>query len=243
MEKASTTPSTRAALTFALQGLPYREELLFKFLVRLLDHRTQHSWLHFPEEEGGKADLVVVAEGEKPPVDGSGRDAAQHVLMVGSAGVGRDGFLCRPLLVDQLGAELNRAGTLIMYARQKAEVPPQPAATKSELPLRLSRWPSASLVGTRERMHLATLLASQPMTLTTLQQRSGLDAAVCALFVADLEKAGYLSTLAPLAASPRETMARPSVDARDLAPAVRAIRPGLISRIRTRLGTQLFGAQ
>ncbi|MDO8249892.1 MAG: hypothetical protein Q7T78_09285 [Rhodoferax sp.] len=242
MEKASSTPSTRAALSFSLQGLPYREELLFKFLVRLLDHRTQHSWLHCPEAEGGKADLVVVAEGRKPLLDVSKLDAAQRVLTVGSAGPGRNGFLCRPLLADPLEAELNRAGTLILSARQNAEVPPQPAAVMLAFPLRLLRWPSASLVGTRDRMRLATLLASQPMTLSTLQQRSSLDAAVCALFVADLEKAGYLSTLAPLAASPQETMACRHGAARDLAQAECSSRPGLISRIRTRLGIQLFGA-
>ena len=241
MEKASSTPSTRAALSFSLQGLPYREELLFKFLVRLLDHRTQHSWLHCPEAEGGKADLVVVAEGSKHLLAVSGHDAGQRVLTLGSAGPGRAGFLSRPLLADPLEAELNRAGTLILSARQNAEVPPQPAAVTLEFPLRLMRWPSASLVGTRDRMRLATLLASQPMTLSTLQQRAGLDAAVCALFVADLEKAGYLSTLAPLAASPQEMVAPPSGAARDLAPAVRAIRPGLISRIRNRLGLQIFG--
>jgi hypothetical protein len=243
MEKTSSTPSTRAALSFTLQGLPYREELLFKFLVRLLDHRTHQSWLHYPEADVHKADVVVVAEGSKLPPDFCGHYSAQRVLTLGSAGASRDGFLCRPLLADPLEAELNRVGMLVLSSRQSGEVSSQAAAMGSEFPVRLSRWPTASLVGTRDRMRLATLLTSQPMTLTTLQQRSGLDATVCVLFVTDLEKAGYLSTRAPLAASPQETMACRHGAARDSAHAERSNRPGLISRIRTRLGIQLFGVQ
>ncbi|MDO8458974.1 MAG: hypothetical protein Q7T07_18900 [Burkholderiaceae bacterium] len=243
MEKTSSTPSTRAVLSFTLQGLPFKEELLFKSIVRLLDHRTHQSWLHYSEAEGRKADLVVVTEDGEPLADFSGCDAAQRVLTLGSAGVGRDGFLCRPLHSDAVEAELNRLGMQIVSSRQNNQGPAQAPAMIAEAPLRLLRWPSASLVGTRERMRLATLLTSQPMTLTTLQQRSGLDASVCALFVADLEKARYLSTHAPLVASPEETVVRPSGEAKDSAPAARTIRPGLISRIRTRLGIQLFGTQ
>jgi hypothetical protein len=241
MEKTSSTPSTRAALSFTLQGLPFKEELLFKSIVRLLDHRTHQSWLHYSEAEGRKADLVVVTEDSEPLPDFSGCGGTQRVLTLGTAGAGRDGFLCRPLHSDAVEAELNRVGMQIMYSRQNSQG--QAPAMLAAIPLRLLRWPSAGLVGTRERMRLATLLTSQPMNLTTLQQRSGLDASVCATFVTDLEKAGYLSTLAPLAASPQDAVARPNGEAKDSAPAVRTIRPGLISRIRTRLGIQLFGVQ
>lgn len=65
----------RALLSFSVEGLPPREELLFKSLVRLLDHRTHQHWAW----KAGEADLRVVGE-QMPPPTGA---PAVPVLAVG----------------------------------------------------------------------------------------------------------------------------------------------------------------
>ncbi|MFS2055626.1 hypothetical protein ACEN8K_43375, partial [Variovorax sp. CT11-76] len=55
---SASTRDRRPLLSFSIEGLPARDELLFKSLVRLLDHRTHQHWAW--QVEG--ADLRVVGD-------------------------------------------------------------------------------------------------------------------------------------------------------------------------------------
>lgn len=234
----------REVLSFSVEGLSAREELLLKSFVRLLGHRTKHIWLYNarPMHLGTnfKVDLRVVPDG----IDTLSIPQAQHVLTLGTVHRQRDAYLCLPLHAEELEAALNRQGHLIVSLRTalKPSALPDPivphprastnALTPSHEAVRLLRWPPASLLHSTGRMRLATLMTGPPMTLAVLQQRSGQPAQVCADFVDDLRRAGYIGS-PPTEASP----ARP-LEKANTAPKVQ---PGLLARIRLRFGFQTGG--
>ena len=66
MDSYPSTIVERLTLTFCVEGLPAREELLFKSFVRLLDHLTQQHWSYQPPAAHQRIDLLVVADGVQP---------------------------------------------------------------------------------------------------------------------------------------------------------------------------------
>ncbi len=210
----------RAVMTFSVEGLAAREELLVKSFVRLLKHRTIHDWFY----QAQPADLRMVADGvlSKNLAVLSGEQ--QQALVLGATPSQRPNYLCLPLRADELLAELNRLGGLIAAAR--------PALTDtpdwSRETIRLLRWPPAALVATPQRMRLATLLTGKPLTLAQLQLRSGQSLVPCTQFLDDLHRAGLLDR-------PQQNVGKAAVV--PVATAKLAIAPlGLLARIRSRLG-------
>jgi hypothetical protein len=248
--------SQRALLSFSVEGLPPREELLFKSLVRLLDHRTHQHWAW----RAGPADLRVVGE-KLPPV---GDAPAVPVLAVGQTDPQRGGhFLALPLHADALEQTLNRLGAMVVHARGLGL-----AAAEADLAeddeFRLLRWPPAALLEAPHRIRLATLMTGRPTSLGVLRQRSGLGVQECLDFIADLRRSGLLESAQETAQAAQAAQAvRAAQDTQAAAatansaffdsvapdsrpalpyPPVRdAVQPGLLARIRSRLSLLTTG--
>jgi hypothetical protein len=223
------TPSGRPTLHYSVERLSPRDTLLLKSLVKLLDHRTDQHWCCDPLQ----ARLRVRGDETGPAaVGGDSREAAgpTPVLMLAHVEQSHEYFLKQPLHAQALETMLNQLGQKIL---QMGGAPAAlPARTlRTEDPYRLLRWPPAGFLGTPARMRLATLMASQPLSLAGLQQRSGQPAGECAEFFHALVQAGLLQA-APAADAGR-TRAAPA------APAPASL--GLLARIRSRLGLQFPG--
>ncbi len=246
----SATPSgaARSERSFCLAGVHDREALVFKSMVRLLSHRTKHIWIYSPLS----TELRVVAEG--PPSAATHTVPAQQVLTLGTVHTRRTAYLQLPLHAHELEAELNRLGALILPAISTATLS---ADTQGEsAPMRMLRWPPATVVNTATRMRLATLMAGKPLTILELQQRSKENLAVCTAFFDDLKRhhllvpvpnaAGNTAIAATAAAQSivRSTVAGaitgpPSMPAQILPEKKSPVLPGLLGRIRMRLGISL----
>ena len=99
----------RTRLTFSLEGFSPREEVLFKSLVRLLDHITNQKWIYQPASAHYRVDLLVVAEGRYPTYCSLPQSVAQPVLFIGT-GPERDMVFSWPLQPHKLSDTLNRVG-------------------------------------------------------------------------------------------------------------------------------------
>jgi hypothetical protein len=240
---SSVVKGQRALLSFSVEGLPPREALLFKSLVRLLDHRTHQHWAW----KTAQADLRVV--GEQMP---AAHDApAVPMLAVGQVDPQRGGhFLALPLHADELERTLNRLGAMVVHARGLGL-----AAAEAELgedeQFRLLRWPPAALLEAPHRIRLATLMTGRPTSLAVLRQRAGLGTQDCQDFIADLRRSGLIESAkeatraaarrGPASVPPAGTAddgadSRPAL-AHAMNPLVRdTVQPSLLARIRSRLG-------
>lgn len=229
----------RIALSFSIDGLSAREELLFKSFVRILSHRTHHTWLYSPIHDGREAsltaDLTVLAEDRHLSAQRPENTAAKPFLVLGHINYGKQGYLCLPLNPNELELELNRQGDLILKNRSSPALQtPNGSGLAVGIKssnwtgqLRLLRWPPPNLLGSTIRIRLATLMTGQPLTLIALQKRSGLPEQVCIDFVTDLNRLGLLSQHFPDAQQQAAVRPNPPV-----------IQTGLLARIRSRLGLQ-----
>lgn len=241
----------KTELRFSVAGLPAREELLFKSMVRLLSHRTVQIWLYSPEA----AQLLVCSEGHAL------QSQVPYVLTLGVAAAVREAYLMLPLRADELERELNRLGALIAHSGQSrlAHTPQTTAApierSAANTAWRMTRWPPAQILAAPGRMHLATLMTGKPATLAWLQQHSGQTLANCQAFIDELQQASLLTPHAPAGHSgANQSTSRPAALHANSAPApVPAdtaaglssspvalnsmhANPGLLARIRSRLG-------
>ena len=236
-----TSVPERATLMFSIEGVSPRDELLFKSFVRLLSHRTSQSWCYEPQsaiassDANSKIDLRVVAEG----LNMAREDCHQPVLMLGTCNRKAAGYLSLPLKAQELEDELNRVGALIASKRHWRTVNPTllaPNAAKSAAGstdiFRLVRWPPVTLLKSPARMRLATLLTGRGLTINAIEQRSGETARVCIDFLDELYGAGLIVS------RPHQGSALPTPPSRS-AHAVLTGKPGLLTRIRSRLGLQL----
>lgn len=230
----NTAAALRPTLGFAFEGLSGRDETLFKAIVRLLDHRTQQRWVHRP----GSPDVCVVGDSGFGPdavadaeVVAPNIDAPPPLRLTISATPHGEHCLRLPIRADALEAELNSLG---VERVRTCGMTLSPMSSGNAVQLR--RWPPAYLLGTAERVRLATLMLSKPVTLAWVQQRAGTSSTVCAQFFAELHDAGLLSgSQTPADVVPVEVRA----DA--VAPAVRpaaapVVPTGLFALIRSRLG-------
>ncbi|MGJ7570128.1 hypothetical protein ACSFBX_06320 [Variovorax sp. RB2P76] len=228
----------RALLSFSVEGLPPREELLFKSLVRLLDHRTHQHWAWRADQ----ADLRVV--GQDAPADPNAPLHAVPVLAVGQADAPRSGhFLALPLHAEALERTLNQLGAMVVHARELGLAAADTAPADDE-EFRLLRWPPVALLETPQRIRLATLMTGQPTSLGVLRQRSGLAAQDCLAFIADLRRSGLLANVREAVQVPQAAQVaqhpsdapQPAAAAPATPPARDPVQPGLLARIRIRLG-------
>lgn len=229
----STRPApTRSKRSYSLEGLPARDALVFKSMMRLLRHRTNDAWVYV----ASSTELHVVADGL--PVSALESSAAQQVLKLGAINIKRQSYLCLPLHAKELVAELNRLGALI--ASTGKSVAPALAA-HAATPMRMLRWPPASLLTTTARVRLATLMASKPLTVVELQQRSKESLAVCSAFFKDLKQ---LNLLIPVMTSLPATVTSPhgAAATHQPQPDKRPIQRSLLERIRMRLSLQMTRA-
>lgn len=244
--------SSGATLGFSVEGLSARDELLVKSLVRLLGHRTLQQWVF--QANPAEAALHIL-DAEAVPAQG-GLPARAPVLLVGRTDPGRGPFLRLPPHADEFERILNQLGTQILQVRVQVAAEPESAPAESQPvgsgSFRLLRWPPAAMLGIPWRTKLATLMVGQALPIDLLHQRSGVALAECAAFVRELQRAGLLrEVVAPgvaVAQAPQVpvlvTAATGSVEfVRSLAPSLSTIPapkapPGLLARIRARLGFQ-----
>lgn len=225
MVTASITHGGKTApLTFSLNGLSAHDETLFKSFVRLLAHRTLYQWIFTTQG----ADVWVVAQDSARAVP-----PGQKALVVGHAHQGEAHFVSVPFHADALEQVLNHLGNMV--ARDKHAAVVAPATDMPHAHFRLLRWPPAALLTSTDRMRLATMMTGKWTSLAILRERSGVQAEVCSQFLADLQHAGLLADFTQAHHTVTE---RPPHDAGAgeamLTP--RSLEPGLLSRIRSRLG-------
>ena len=233
----------RSTLTFCVEGLSAREELLFKAFVRLLGHLTHHNWSYQPPSAHQRIDLLVVADGVEPTYSKIPNIQLQPVLRLGSAAADGHGYLTWPLRSNALENELNRFGALTISRRGVPRGPTLFPAAAAGMPLatgdiskdsmRLQRWPPSRLLAGAGLMHLATLLIGKPMTLVELVSRSGLSLQACKAFVEGLQSAQLLLYVGT---TPTQTQTQTPVFKPEP-----ASQPGLLDRIRMRLGIKSPG--
>lgn len=234
----------RFTLTFSMEGVGARDELLFKSFVRLLSHRTSQNWNYQPAAAGanrniqGNADLRVVAQG----MDNAPETGCSPLLILGATSPKAPGYLSLPFKAQELEDELNRVGASIMSTRNQLVTSPATLAGKAVKSVagstdifRLLRWPPPTILKSSSRMRLATLLTGRGMTLKAIEQRSGESAGMCIEFLNELYGAGLLSSK-PGEALTATNLIIPSADP------TTAGKRGLLTRIRSRLGLQ-FGTR
>ena len=234
----------RSTLTFCVEGLSAREELLFKAFVRLLGHLTHHNWSYQPPSAHQRIDLLVVADGVEPTYSKIPNIQLQPVLRLGSAAADGHGYLTWPLRSNALENELNRFGALTISRRGVPRGPTLFPAAAAGMPLatgdiskdsmRLQRWPPSRLLAGAGLMHLATLLIGKPMTLVELVSRSGLSLQACKAFVEGLQSAQLLLYVGTTPVQTPVTKPEQALQPKTTLPKV--VQPGLLDRIRMRLG-------
>lgn len=257
MDSCSSTHLERTGLTFCVEGLQPREELLVKSLIRLLDHLTHQQWRYQPPDGKEHIDLLLAAPGTSEAFAARYGGLPAALLELSHGGENGHGHLSWPLRPDALEKELNRLGGMAktQYATWRInsmQLSPD-VATRETKPLetpgrvmRLQQWPPTHLLTAPGRMRLATLLTGRPMDLDELVRRSKLEQYACQTFVNDLQHAGLLHypmpvqpalgdashTIQPYLAS----ASMPQRASADIAAKSPRAPIGLLDRIRMRLG-------
>ena len=222
------TPATpaakRATLTFSVEGLQAREELLIKSFIRLIDHLTKQQWVYQPPGGLAPIDLLLAAPGASAAFAARQGRLPLAVVEVGSDSTSPN-YLSWPLKPGALEIELNRVGELAaaeaasLHAARPgpgrdqqasallaAAMRPSPAAAANAnenanvnaAVMRLKQWPPAHLLAGPGRLRLATLLTGRGMAMDELVGRSDLPQPMCETFVSELHRAGMLFHSAPI---------------------------------------------
>lgn len=248
MNSSSSTVVERPTLTFCVEGLPAREELLFKAFVRLLDHLTHQRWSYEPPAAHQRIDLLVVADGVEPTYSKVLNTQPQSVLRLGFAAADGHGYLSWPLRPNALENELNRLGALttsqrgvlsnqVLFSGAATGTPLATGDTTKDL-MRLQKWPPSRLLAGTGRMRLATLLTGKAMSLGELVTRSALPLQMCKAFVDELQSAQLLLSVGIMATQTATQTpvlkTEPALQPKTTLPKV--VQPGLLDRIRMRLG-------
>ena len=208
-------PGNRVTLSYGISHLSAHEALLLKSLVRLLGHRTLHGWVF--QAEG--AALQVVGQDGAPPI-GAVPTAAPLQLYVSNTDSPHPLSLRLPLHVGALESMLNQVGEQLAQKQTRASLALTSFGNET---YQLKRWPPAALLGSPDRMKLATLLTARALCLAGLAQRSQQPIGECEHFLHALQHAGLLTE--------HSAATSPAAPAQAPAPA-----GGLLARIRHRLG-------
>ena len=243
----------RTTLTFSLEGLAAREELLFKGYARLLDRIMEHHWQYHEPSTTQRVDLLVVDERVQPTRFLQAAGKPQNVLQLGvSKSVSRPFYLTWPLKPYELENELNRLGRLIgadaareQFVEEQKSIPDSIQDAHAQQHYRLSQWPKPMLLTAPGSMRLATMLTAKAMSLEELVFRSALSKTVCERFITDMQAANLIMYSASANSKPAQgtepgtNKPNPSAQHESPAgqPATKAVaQPGLLARIRMRLG-------
>lgn len=220
---------------WGVAGLAPKQELILKSMMRLIDHKLDHKWFHSTTA----MDLCMYAADFSGMAASACRDAKgglAHVLTLGAEKRGKTDFLSLPLYAADLLQTVNQIGHVIQLKKYAASEIPlvnlHNMRVLSNSFLRLKHWPPAHLVGTPDRIRMATLLNGSSLVMQELQHRSGYPLAACEAFVKDLVKAGLLELSQGLQQSvPVSTPSAAVEPSASLAPA----KPGLLDKIKMRL--------
>lgn len=192
---------------YRVTGLPERDVLVIKSMVKLLAGKTRDHWT---AADADPVHALIAPVGYAEPVA-----PPTAIVRVGL-----------PLRADDLWSQLDRASAQIELDLELV----RPVARGAESAgvaggrrLQLMRWPPDSLLGSDLRyLRLATMLGARPFAVEELAAKSGIPLATCHAFAAMLHGNGVAEWLIdpdhPDAAAPSPG---PS---------------GLIGRIRSRLG-------
>ena len=110
MESYRSTVIERSVLTFCVERLEAREELLCKSCVRLLDRVTDWRWTYHRPGPNERVDLLVAAEGVVPSVQQDPKLPVQAMLRIGITGWTGHSMLAWPIRPRELEKKLNRLG-------------------------------------------------------------------------------------------------------------------------------------
>ena len=221
-------------------GLAPRQELVLKSMMRLIDHKLDHKWFY----NTTTMDLCMNAA-DSPGVvvpafqDATGRPA--HVLTLGVEKKGKGDFLSLPLYASELLHTVNRIGHVIQPKKYAAgKVSHANVSVSLNALLRLKRWPPAHLLGKPEHIRMATLLTGRSLVLQELQRRAGYPLAACEAFIKDLFQAGLLE---PAQVLQQATLTNMQPVAAKKSTVSASIKPGLLDKIRMRLGLGMRAQQ
>ena len=241
----------RVNFGFSIEGFAPRDELLFKSLVRLLNHRTQHGWFYTPEHGAELIDLRVVSDALATSISQLPAPYFQGVLTLSAVERSEPGVLMLPVRADLLELQLNRLGQLIETTRRQLIAdaastapatfaqPVRATAAANDQPVLLSRWPPPSLVKSPARLRMATLLVGKSTTLAELARKTGQPLPLCIEFLDDLRRANLLTDVSaskdirlPAANANQQINTASVTHGQGSVPVSR----GLLSRIRSRRG-------
>lgn len=256
----------RLTLTFSVEGLSARDELLFKGYVRLLDHLTDQAWQYHEASTQYRVDVLVANEHVLPTRASQLCTVPQPVLLLGSINLSRSlFFLTWPLKPHELENLLNQLGGLVCKSVSSGSGTVQSTlhTTTALAPLveiresraqplvtvyTLRQWPRPMLLVEPGRMRLATLLRAKAMDMQELVFRSALPKSVCERFVSDMQTAGLLTQ--PDSAGSQHSAQATLAGVQSVQLVVRAqqvsgsaakapVSAGLIARIRMRFGIKM----
>jgi hypothetical protein len=207
-------PARRASLSYSIDKLSRRDEIVLKSTMRVLEHRFRHQWTC--AQTG--ADVLVTTE-----AFGGLESHDMAVYLVCDVMV-NNVALPLPLRAKDIETAFNRVGDTVRQF-QDSRSPDSIEALHDGDEFRLRRWPANALLNTRQRLTLAAVLSVRPCSVRSLQRRSNLPIGTCRDFLLDLFLAGLL-------APPHE----PSSPRPFPRPPVEPPQSGLLARIRSRFG-------
>jgi len=217
----------RDALSYSIDRLSRRNEIVLKSSMRVLDHRFRHRWTAV--NSGGDVRITAHEAGA-----GAGVEAALHL---GSSFVPDAFFVQLPLRAQDLETTFNRIGEELIQTRDLQRSNALRVPRDDEV-FHLQRWPSDTFLHAEHSLTLATLLSARPCSVVTLQGRSALPMDLCRAFMKELMGNGLLrpSTEATtLSSTHAYGRSRTSWSSPAVAPS------GLLARIRARLGILPIG--
>lgn len=217
------TTRQRTNLSLCIEGATQHDELLLKSLINLLNYRTKHHWTFSSDS----VDLQIIGEHSSKWKD---ETMLANVLWLGSTEQRQSPILHLPIHVNEFELLLNSLGSKIIE-KQNAAHKIWPSSIHPDENFILHRWPPSSMLGTSEKIKLATLMTGHPMSINTLMQRSGITANDCEAFCQTLDRAGLLQR--------NEATADPVKPEQGVSPKnTLKVKPDLsfLSQIRRRLG-------
>ena len=231
----------RPIFSYSTHLLSARDDMLIKNLVRLISHRSQHTWAYTTSNPSlniiGDA-IVSKAEAQLLP------QTANAKLMVVHSPHRSEPFLLLPLhaqelidALDKIGAKLSAANTISNASQTDAAVFIPRISTRGVHQYRLTSWPPRDLIKTPARIKLATIMLGGYYSVEKLQMRSDSSADDCSRFVQEMQAAGLVTQLEPevpvtvslvstIHAFAAASIPKPKIQ----------LQSGLLARIRLRLG-------
>ena len=229
----SPAPPSSSPLRLRLQGLRSVDEAVVQIFLRLAAPHLRHWWQC---SNTNPVDVSLQPPGETLPAPPT---QVVWVRPRQQAALPKGGLSLRQPLQYEAFLELLQALERQLRPSAPAEpTPPPPAPAPTLKHYRLKRWPAAQhLAQHRYYARLASFLSTRYLGLADLIRLSNVDAAICTRFLVQMQAAGLLdwreAPSPPPEPAPTATAPAPLTPVAP-PPAV----PGLIGRLRERLGLQ-----